>query len=795
MSTTHYGLNHERVAPAPAVPADVDRQRVMLILGTLTASLSITAGLSPPGGARVIAAGDPLLHISFPQRYLAFVYCNSNASVFVASLAVILLVLLPRNIRVAMSLSLLGLITYVAVSCLSFMTSICVITLAAAVLLYIAIRLPVFLCNPVEISLKSAQETPPKCVEFIRPKRKMYLLRLALTKHNHPNIQHGDGDAYEILKKSRKHLLLFATLAASVTYQAGMNPAGSFWQGEATDSGDGNATFQHRRYFVFVCCNTSAFVMSIAILVTIALSNSTLGIRYYCGLKNAVTLVLFSLIGAYVARSLDLFSLVGAYVAGSIRQLYESVYMSMLVAWVSLYVVIHAVVFLLQVFLAWALWPQELREKMEHFLPSWLKKLFGLPTDEHADEEDDDDEEEEEEEEAEEEVVVMERKLERRRKLLLLLAILAAILPYHPSVMARPDNQASYLWLAFQYCKATVFIASLSIIAMLAKMKLPRARGVRWHALRVCVILDMMGLVGAFAAGRYKKISTIDVLVLVLAFLLWIVFHVTMSISGTRRGLVHSLLSMLGSSLDLNGEDPYIQIQDEGTQHDVEVGLSGGTNEEPLGLEIASPILGGALTMIVAIPVMSIVAIPVKLLTGFMIASIGVGLWRRSFARLFWALATALQRRQGSSTPPTGSGSSSSTPSTPREQLVRHGMFSLIHTLCSGTWMWILFLVIWVPSLRQNLKLRFKMSNISAALAVLVHSTHTTTSATAGGSTTTTATMDAPTATSAVEDTRNTTATVPRATNMSRGVQPLVQPRPRRNRRPNTLLIGPNWVN
>lgn len=135
-------------------------------------------------------------------------------------------------------------------------------------------------------------------------------------------------------------------------------------------------------------------------------------------------------------------------------------------------------------------------------------------------------------------------------------------------------------------------------------------------------------------------------------------------------------------------------------------------------MEISSPILGGALTLILAVPIMSIFATPVKLLVAIMIASIGVTLWRRSFTPLLRALARALQRRctvnlQGTTPAPPPTGSVSSASSTPREQLVSalcHGLCKVIRTLCLGTWMWILILVVWVPSLRHNLKLKFKIS-------------------------------------------------------------------------------------
>jgi hypothetical protein len=474
-------------------------------------------------------------------------------------------------------------------------------------------------------------------------------------------------------------------------------------------------------------------------------------------------------------------------------------YIFMPLVLVSICVINDVVVSLLEVWLTWAPWRQALRKKMEYCVPGWLKKLFGLSTDGHAEEGGDD-----AEEENDEGGVAMEQKLKHWRKLLLMLAILATILAYHAISSPPPDNLVNYRRLAFSYCEATVFIAPLSIIAMLANRKLPAARGLRWHTMRVCVILDVIGLAGAFAATArgYWKISMIDVIALVSAVVLCIAFHVALSISRMRRahGLMQSLLSKLGSLPVVVGLDP---LKDDDTHHDFEFGITDGTNEEPLGVEIASPILEGALTLIVAVPVISIVAFPVKLLVGIMIATIGLGLWRRSLARLLLPLARALQRRQGT-TSPTGSSS------TPQE----HGLCKLIYTLCSGTWMWIIILVMWVPSLRPNLKLKFKVSRILAVVSELVDNTpipNTTMSTQA--STTTTATLVNPsTTTSTVVGTPtpvDASGSIPimadapgspitadaSGARLSRRIRPIIEPRPRRKCRPNSRLFGPDWVN
>jgi len=76
---------------------------------------------------------------------------------------------------------------------------------------------------------------------------------------------------------------------------------------------------------------------------------------------------------------------------------------------VFLYVGIHVMVFMLEVFPNIAKWRKIVRDRLEESVPRWLKKLFELPPEEDEN---------------------MKWKLEKRRKLLLLLAILAAGLTY-----------------------------------------------------------------------------------------------------------------------------------------------------------------------------------------------------------------------------------------------------------------------------------------------------------------------------------------------------------------------------
>ncbi|KAM0941712.1 putative PGG domain-containing protein [Dioscorea sansibarensis] len=94
--------------------------------------------------------------------------------------------------------------------------------------------------------------------------------------------QEGDEEGNNIpskkeewVKKMRGWLMVLAVLSASVTYQAGLNPPGGFWQDDLQSS---NVTKGHKagnpvlatkdpvRYGIFISCNASAFVMSLIII-------------------------------------------------------------------------------------------------------------------------------------------------------------------------------------------------------------------------------------------------------------------------------------------------------------------------------------------------------------------------------------------------------------------------------------------------------------------------------------------------------------------------------------------------
>lgn len=179
----------------------------VLLLATLAASITYQAGLDPPGGVwseddKLYGrkAGDPILLSTHVERYKAFFYCNSTA--FAASLVVILMVqskiVKGKALVIAtMILDLFGLIgAYAAGSCRDVSTSIYVIALAGAVLVYVVIHV-VFWPDDCYVSNQKDKE----------------------------------------VEKRRERLLLLAILVATIAYQAGLTPPGGFWDKDDGESG------------------------------------------------------------------------------------------------------------------------------------------------------------------------------------------------------------------------------------------------------------------------------------------------------------------------------------------------------------------------------------------------------------------------------------------------------------------------------------------------------------------------------------------------------------------------------
>ncbi|TKW01998.1 hypothetical protein SEVIR_8G215666v4 [Setaria viridis] len=212
-----------------------------------------------------------------PGRFKVFFYFNSAA--FVASLVIMAMLQKESLIRLhvlekAMVLDLFALIgAYAAGSCRDTSTSIYTVAMAGAVLIYVVIHIVFFQVDP------------------------------------NGNGRHQELDQY------REVLLLLATLAATLTYQAGLTPPGGFW--ESDDKFGHRAGFPvlqdkyPRRYKAFFYCNAASFMASVALILLLLNANLYRpGIRCYA---------------LYVCMVAGMFGLMAAYAAGSSLHLRTSI--------------------------------------------------------------------------------------------------------------------------------------------------------------------------------------------------------------------------------------------------------------------------------------------------------------------------------------------------------------------------------------------------------------------------------------------------------------------------------------
>lgn len=129
------------------------------------------------------------------------------------------------------------------------------------------------------------------------------------------------------LKDMRGWLMVLAVLAASVTYQAGLNPPGGFWQDHDEDHRAGDPVLQSsfpRRYSVFLYFNATAFVTSVVIIIL--LMNES----FY---HSEVTVEALEIIVV-----LDMVGLMCAYISGCTRTVTSSFYLTVLTAVVVVFI-------------------------------------------------------------------------------------------------------------------------------------------------------------------------------------------------------------------------------------------------------------------------------------------------------------------------------------------------------------------------------------------------------------------------------------------------------------------------
>ncbi|KAL6596689.1 hypothetical protein ACP70R_047332 [Stipagrostis hirtigluma subsp. patula] len=457
-----------------------EQHEVLMLLATFAVTITYVAGLSPPGGfwgntRDDHKVSDPVLKDHYSSRYQAFFVCNTTA--FVASLLIIILLLDKKlswqisvrfvalyGLTVAALLGLMG--AYAAGSCRELDDTTYVVCLIGGVLAYIFLQ--VAITKAINCDLKDC------LTRFQKIKNFLACLQNQTNQHQGSS---RETQSEEAMEKARSLVLLLATLVVSITYQAGLDPPGGLWPDDRDGHKNGDPillTTHPTRYKIFFYSNSAAFVVSLIVIMMV---------------QSRFLLQRHTLQAAMI---LDLFGLISAYAAGSCRDETTSIYVVALAGAVLVYVVIHIVFFTLD------------------------------NQDNHQDAD----------------------KLENRRDVLLLLAILAATLTYQAGLTPpggfwseddRVGHRAGFPVLldnyplhykAFFYCNAASFMASVALIVLLVNPNLYRP-GIRSYALYVCMVLGMFGLMGAYAAGSSRRLSTsIYVLTLVVAVFAFVALEV-----------------------------------------------------------------------------------------------------------------------------------------------------------------------------------------------------------------------------------------------------------------------------
>ncbi|XP_048541443.1 uncharacterized protein LOC125520533 [Triticum urartu] len=290
-------------------------RKYLLLLAVLAVGVTYNAGLSPPGGFQMDRldrhAGDPLLPLRFFQRYQAFFYCNATA--FAASLVLIILLLSRgvaskhvwlRSMQFTMILDLFSLMgAYAAGSCRALRSSVYILVLVCSVFVYVVVHILLFM-RAVPQPLKDQVQ---KTQDLILKKLKRMLKKVpSICPVSDPDGQRSNRDYAREIEEARKFILMLATFAATITYQAGISPPGGFWG--ANNPEHRAATFVLRkhnllRFNIFTCCNATSFVASlVTVILLLSTELSTHGIRTQA-LSVCVVAVLLGLIGAYASGS------------------------------------------------------------------------------------------------------------------------------------------------------------------------------------------------------------------------------------------------------------------------------------------------------------------------------------------------------------------------------------------------------------------------------------------------------------------------------------------------------------
>jgi heme A synthase len=276
-----------------------------------------------------------------------------------------------------------------------------------------------------------------------------------------------------------------------------------------------------RRYKAFFYCNSVSFMLSIALIILLV------NPKLY---RPAIRTHALS-----VCTAVGLFGLMGAYAAGSTQHLKTSIYILALVA-----VVIFSIILLFLVF-----WFTGCSNKNA---TTGTSQGPGTETDSAQNNKEEDKD------------IKKKKRVHAKRKYLMLLGILVASVTYQaglePPGGAWQSNSGGYeagnpvmhdnrrpRYLAFFYSNSTSFMASIVVILLLLVPQKQLGRNDKWLkrwlvVMNTTIVLDLLGLLGAYAAGSSRRWKTsVYVLLLVIAVLAYMAFHLLLAcIIRNRNG-------------------------------------------------------------------------------------------------------------------------------------------------------------------------------------------------------------------------------------------------------------------
>ncbi|WVZ65973.1 hypothetical protein U9M48_015253, partial [Paspalum notatum var. saurae] len=367
------------------------------------------------------------------------------------------------------------------------------------------------------------------------------------------NNENADGDRTdEHLKKSRTYLLLLAILAVSLTYQSGLNPPGGFWSTEEDNNMTGGPILNdkhhrpyhlpgdpiledshHRRYIAFFYLNAVAFVASLVMIIML--------------LNRRMSNKVIKRYALQTVMIVDLLALTGSYVMGSCRKTRNSIYISLLVFLVLAYVSIH-------VLIAIHVIPKRCKDaaakKLENFSCRYIWTNQIPPVHKQRGDAKDKDCELGRNEMGD----AIDKVWERRRNLLLTIAILAATVTYQagmnpPGGVWSDDTAVSGIpgdpilqhnnskrYDVFYYSNSLSFVSSV-VITILLVNKASCEHGIKSYALRVCLVVGLVGLLIAYSAGSCRKAKDSIYLIIIAAAVLSSLVIQVLLLSSTQDTL------------------------------------------------------------------------------------------------------------------------------------------------------------------------------------------------------------------------------------------------------------------